>query len=64
MAAAPRYLAAVIRALLLAALVILPGGALAAGWGAFGPDGSYQGRISSEGECGLPVVISSKGAPE
>ena len=34
-----------IRALVIAALLLLPGLALADGWDVFGPDGSYQGRI-------------------
>ena len=62
LAAAPRYPAAMIRALVLAALVILPGAALASGWDAFGLDGAYQGRISGEGERGLPAVIGGEDA--
>lgn len=53
-----------IRAALIIAAIMLPGLAFADGWDAFGPDGSYQGRISGESERGLPSVIGSKGAPE
>ena len=34
-----------IRALVIAAAIMLPGFALADGWQVYGPDGSYQGRI-------------------
>ena len=39
------YPAAMIRALIIAVLILPPGLALADGWQVFGPDGSYQGRV-------------------
>ncbi len=39
------YPAAMIRAVIVIAAVMLPSLALADGWQVYGPDGSYQGRI-------------------
>ena len=39
------YPAAMIRALIIAVLILLPGVAIAGGWEVYGPDGSYQGRV-------------------
>ena len=34
----------------IAALLLLPGVAMAGGWDVFGPDGSYQGRVERGGD--------------
>jgi hypothetical protein len=51
-----------VRLALAAALALMPGIALAGGWDVFGPDGSYQGRISGQDERGLSPVIGGQDA--
>ena len=50
-----------IRALVIAALLLLPGLALADGWDVFGPDGSYQGRIE-RGQEGGETLFGADGS--
>ena len=45
---------------LIIGLAMLPGIALADGWDAYGPDGSYQDHIGGESERGLPAVLGAQ----